>query len=1017
MRLLVPLFLLLTLTVSAQDTIPVDRRGLPQPTADTTTPVTGENYALVVGISNYKYLKPLNYADYDAQLFADFLRTKAGGSIKNENLVLLKNDSAKSGYFWASFTKLASRLKKGDRFYFYFAGHGDAAKEMNEYFLLLQDCEPANDPNNYLAGTHTIQVYNLKNRIGVLTRKGVEVVLILDACRTNELPGGYASQAFNSNIAQSPVGEIMMLATGAGEVSIESPLIGNGHGLFTFYLIDGLSGLADKEDGNNNGEVTLAELQDWVRRKVRMKADAQFRTRQVPYFCCGDKDNASLVKVDTAFFEQWSLSKNASNSSEPLAINKVRSAQGTTLRDTTIIALYNRFTTAVKNLKLWGSNASAAALYDSMRAVYPAHTLTEEAGFNLAAQFINFTQQKINLYLAAKDESIITQSLSPETQDASNEIISSQLKRQLKISSVNWAETAAMYEKAIELLAAYDSTARKNMLPNLYFLKARQLVFSNAAAEKKQALAFAYRAYNYDRSKAYIVHTLGLSLSENNKYDSALIIEKAALQLAPKWSYVLHAIGLNYYELHQPDSAIAYLREAIRINPKSELPYSGMGFVYEEMDKTDSSLYYYKAAIRINPQYEFQYNNLGVFYAKLNSFDSAVYYYKQALLLNPSYEYAVNNLAIAFEKWKKFDSAMVYYKKAHQLNPNNEKLYTQLARIYLNGLNRPDSAVRYYQLAIQANPANTTLPVKLSNAYYRQGNHFFITRNKPDSAVYYYKESIRLHPNSDMARFLYCGRAYLSIPKYDSALYYFKQGLHQHPDSTTLYLYIGKAYQGLKQYDSTEFYFKKLLRVDSLNTDGYVELGQFYKDRTQYDSAIYYYSRALQLKPDIKVLYNNLGFVYYKLSKWDSAIVYFRQAIAINPNSEPIRMNFANSFYNADRYDSSIIAYKGVLQINPKSEAALLSLGDAFTMLHQPDSAIYYYKEISKINIYNNMAYYKLAASYAVKKDKSNTLSFLEKAFKNGFKDAVLFKDDPSFDLYRNDQDFIKLVQQYLPSQ
>lgn len=1017
MRLFLPLLLLLTFTVSAQDTVLVDRRGLPQPTADTAKPVTGETYALVVGISNYKYLKPLSFADHDAQLFADYLRTKAGGSIKEQNLILLKNDSAKSGDFWANLTKLSSRVKKGDRFYLYFAGHGDGVQEINEYFLLLQDCEPANDPNNYLAGTHTIQIYNLKNRIGALTKKGVEVVLILDACRTNELPGGYASQMMQTNVAESRMGEIMMLATGAGEVSIESPLIGNGHGLFTFYLIDGLSGLADKEDGNNNGEVTLAELQDWVRRKVRLKADQQFRTKQVPYFCCGEKDNSSLVKVDSVFFEQWGIIKATSGTNAPVAIHKLRNAQATTLRDSSIIALYNRFNVAVKNLKLWGGTSSAAALYDSMRVVFPSHALTEEAGFNLAAQFMNFTQQKINLYLSAKDETIIAQSLGPETQDAANELISSQLKRQLKISSVNWGEAAAMYEKAIELLTPYDSTAQKNMLPNLYFLKARQLVFSNSPAEKKQALAYAYRAYNDDRSKAYIVHTLGLCLTENNKYDSALIVEKNALQLAPKWSYVLHAIGLNFHELHQSDSAIYYLKEAIRINPKSELPYSVMGFVYEDLNKNDSSLYYYKEAIRINPKYEFQYNNLGVLFAKLNRFDSAVHYYKQALLLNPSYEYAVGNLAIAFEKWKKYDSAVVYYKKMNQMNPNNEKLYTNLARIYLNGFNKADSAIVYYNRALQANPSNTVLPIKLSNAFYRQGNHFFVTRNKPDSAVYYYKEAIRLNTNSDMARYLYCGRAYYSIPKYDSALYYFKEGLRRHPDSTVLYLYIGRTYQNMKQYDSTVSYFKKVLSVDPGNADGYTELGQFYKDRNLYDSSIYYYTKALQLKPDVKLLYNNLGFVYYKISKWDSAIVYFRKAIEIGPASENIQMNLANSFFNSDSYDSSIAAYKAVLRINLKSETALLSIGDAFTMLQLADSAIYYFKETIKINSYNNLAYYKLAASYAGKNDKSNSLSHLEKAFKNGFRDETMLKDDPAFDKLRTDQDFIKLVNQYLPSQ
>lgn len=1015
MRFIVFIFLLAFVSVTAQDSTILNNRGLPAPNSDSSKLVAGQTYALVVGISNYRYLKPLSYADHDAQLFADFLRTKAGGSIPIENLVLLKNDSAKSGDFWANFTKLSSKAKPGDRLYLYFAGHGDAAKEMNEYFLLLQDCEPANDPNNYLAGTHTIQVYNLKNRIGILTKKGIEVVLILDACRTNELPGGYASQAFNNNIAETKMGEMMMLATGAGEVSIESPLIGNGHGLFTFYLIDGLSGMADKEDGNNNGEVTLAELQDWVRKKVRIQAETQFRTKQVPFFCCGDKQDAALVKVDSVFFEQWNLSKNSGGVSEPLAINKVRSVQGTSLKDTLVIALYNRFNSAIKTLQLWGNDASAVVLYDSMRLTYPSHPLTVDAGFNLAAQLMNVTQQKINLYLAAKDETIITQSITPESQDAANELITSQIKRQLKISSVNWSEAAAMYERAIELLAVYDSTAPKNMLPNLYFLKSRQLVFSKSDAEKKQALAYAYKAYNYDKGKAYILHTLGLSLSENNKYDSALLIEKKALLLAPKWSYVLHAIGLNFHELHQPDSAVFYLREAIRINPKSELPYSIMGIVYEDIEKNDSSLYYYKEAIRINPKYEYQYNNVGVLFAKLNKFDSAVYYYRQALTLNPSYEYAIGNMAIAFEKWNKYDSAIYYYRKINSLTPDNEKLYTNLARIHLNGYSRPDSAIYYYTKAIQVNPSNALLQVKLSNASYRQGNYFFVTKNKPDSAVYYYRQAIRLNPENDMLRYLYCGRAYYGIPKYDSAIYYFKEGLRRYPDSIGLYLYIGKSYQHLKQYDSSVYYFKKVLTMDPYYADGYIELGQFYKDHSRYDSCIYYYTKALRLNPDIKVLYNNLGYAYFKTSKWDSAIIYFQKAIESNPESEAIRMNLANAYYNSDQYTASILSYKEALRINPKSENALLSIGDAFILQHQTDSAIHYFTEVIGINSYNNLAYYKLASSHSLKNDKTNTFAYLEKAFINGFKDKSMLANDPSFAHFRTDEAFKNLIKKYFP--
>ena len=53
---------------------------------------TNNVYAIVVGISGYHYIKPLSYADKDAELFADLLRFDGAGGIKPENLFLLKND-------------------------------------------------------------------------------------------------------------------------------------------------------------------------------------------------------------------------------------------------------------------------------------------------------------------------------------------------------------------------------------------------------------------------------------------------------------------------------------------------------------------------------------------------------------------------------------------------------------------------------------------------------------------------------------------------------------------------------------------------------------------------------------------------------------------------------------------------------------------------------------------------------------------------------------------------------------
>ena len=134
--------------------------------------VAGNTYAVIVGISDYPYLHPLHYADKDAELFRDFLQSPAGGNVKFENISLLLNENATAANFWIkgiSWLTAKKNPQKGDRVYFYFAGHGDAINK-DEYFFLAYDCSPGGDKNNYVA-SGTVQIYNLKSRIAALSQK------------------------------------------------------------------------------------------------------------------------------------------------------------------------------------------------------------------------------------------------------------------------------------------------------------------------------------------------------------------------------------------------------------------------------------------------------------------------------------------------------------------------------------------------------------------------------------------------------------------------------------------------------------------------------------------------------------------------------------------------------------------------------------------------------------------------------------------------------------------------------
>lgn len=61
----------------------------------------GSTYAVVVGISDYQDpdIPDLRFADKDAEAFANFLRSPAGGSLDEDHLKVLINDEATVAQF------------------------------------------------------------------------------------------------------------------------------------------------------------------------------------------------------------------------------------------------------------------------------------------------------------------------------------------------------------------------------------------------------------------------------------------------------------------------------------------------------------------------------------------------------------------------------------------------------------------------------------------------------------------------------------------------------------------------------------------------------------------------------------------------------------------------------------------------------------------------------------------------------------------------------------------------------
>ncbi len=249
-----------------------------------------QRWAVVVGVSAYQNsgIPSLVYADRDARAFADFLRTESGGGFDDDHMRVLINQDATIANIRDALINFLSQAIDMDLVMIYFAGHGapEPARPSNLY-LLAHDT----DPN--MLGTTAFPMWQIQD---VLARyiSAKRIVVFSDACHSGGISVNYATRGvgvtesnlinqYLSDLSRSKEGVVVFTASAAGEVSQEFPDLG--HGVFTYYLLEGLKGSADL---NNDYTVTINEAMQYVEEQVKRKTrGAQNPTRSQTSY---DKD-------------------------------------------------------------------------------------------------------------------------------------------------------------------------------------------------------------------------------------------------------------------------------------------------------------------------------------------------------------------------------------------------------------------------------------------------------------------------------------------------------------------------------------------------------------------------------------------------------------------------------------------------------------------------------------------------------------------------------------------------------
>ncbi len=240
-----------------------------------------ERWAVVIGVGAYESsaIPRLKYTVSDAEAIYQTLVGPAG--FKKDHVLLLTDRSERKPTLrnvkWALGTFLGRSAKKDDTVLIFFAGHGAPEVDTRGLerdglakYLIPSDADP---DDLYSTALPMDELQTIFARI-----ESERVVAFLDACYSGAAGGrtfaakrtraGTVDDLFLERLTRSK-GRAIVTASRPTEVSIELPDLG--HGIFTYYLVQGLKGAADS---NRDGIVTLQELYEYLEQQVTTKSRA-----------------------------------------------------------------------------------------------------------------------------------------------------------------------------------------------------------------------------------------------------------------------------------------------------------------------------------------------------------------------------------------------------------------------------------------------------------------------------------------------------------------------------------------------------------------------------------------------------------------------------------------------------------------------------------------------------------------------------------------------------------------------
>lgn len=683
------LFLLLCTLIKA---LAQDRGAIPVEDLTGSSIEKGRTYAVVIGISNYRNIAGLKFADRDARAFADWLTSPYGGVTNIDDIKLLTNENATQTAVADALYWLLGNVKSGDKAYIYFAGHGDVERKdpSEPGYLLCYDVS-----NHAYSGGGAIDLVSLQRVItGIITlSENSKVIVIMDACHSGKLAGnkiqGNKLILENAIFSATYANVTKILSCEPNQVSYEDTKFGTGRGIFSYSLMQALSGLADADD---NGKITNAELENFVTDRI---AKMLSPVTQTPVFVFGNKKSEIFTSYDIKTKDSIDIIEKPDYSFLSPLEGRANNRIPLLLRDTIYLPSYTLFYARIKENKLLEpANDCAEYYYNVLINNVLDTSIHNELKRNFAYALQESAQAVIGDYMSSLPGGINSKSSKEATEI--------------------YKPLPEMLTKAADLLGPnhffYNQLMSNTNLFKGLLIQSKSLNSGSKEVESEK-IQFFMKSLSFNANNSMALMNLSNSYAAKYSFDSCTYYFNKAIEATPVWSlpYAYYGYNLSRYFENTDSLAKEVLEHGMQLDSLNLYLLTALASVYFYQEDYAKCIKIFKQSLSLDSTSAATWRNLAVSYQMIQNYVLAEMAFDKSIEFDPNQFTTFYQYGYMCYLNKDLNKAEKLYLKGIENNPDFPIIRARLCLVYLDQ-NKYDLVEKQGVEILKNNPEDWRVP-------------------------------------------------------------------------------------------------------------------------------------------------------------------------------------------------------------------------------------------------------------------------------------------------------------------